>query len=536
MALRLATSFLWAGSEALTIASPNSQTTAVTADLADWRLANLSVTASFGLDRSLTSYLYVSYGTNDSPQVSCSLSVQSVHFINEGDRPERVYPVSVSLLCPVETNCVVDISHEGSDGALFWSDASATQPLSSLTGISLSSVPEESAGASYTFYMTSPNIGSGSFTASFTLPSGETRGAAQSYRAIEPIRKLITNDRDETSRGIINPSRLIYDPNHEVFENPDAVLSVSANGQFGASEVRWSVVSGPGEIVSTNGWRSTVRATAATGTVVVEARFNDDDLQPRFVLPIVTPRVIPIKVFVVSAPDEEEDLTWGDYEIEEQIGFANLIYRQVGIKFNLVSTTWNVGTADDWDIKPTYTIPILSIEMLTSEFSSLLDTYSSNDCVEVYCFGSFVDTKVWGVWTRKGIALCKHCPSTVLAHELGHALGLQDCYVEKKDDQEVAIVMSNADSPIGSDMFGNVAVDWCAGSGRGFAESSDTRRTSIMNLLMHGCARKQARNGFDIPAKTVKALHVNSSDGTDVNYVDVGVEQMEHSNEEVYSQ
>ena len=104
-----AASFLWTGSEALTIASPNSQTTAVAADLADWRLASLSVTATFGADRSLTSYLYVSYGTNDSPQVSCSLSVQGVHFINEGDRPERVYPVSVSLICPVETNAVVDI-------------------------------------------------------------------------------------------------------------------------------------------------------------------------------------------------------------------------------------------------------------------------------------------------------------------------------------------------------------------------------------------------------------------------------------------
>ena len=165
-----AASFLWTGSDALTIASPNSQATAVTADLADWRLANLSVTASFGFDRSLTSYLYVSYGTNDSPQVSCSLSVQSVHFINEGDRPERVYPVSVSLFCPVETNGVVSISHEGSDGALFWSDAAATQPLSSLSGISLSSVTEESGGASHTFYMTSPNIGSGSFTATFTFP------------------------------------------------------------------------------------------------------------------------------------------------------------------------------------------------------------------------------------------------------------------------------------------------------------------------------------------------------------------------------
>ena len=529
-------SFLWAGSEALTIASPNSQTTAVAADSADWRLASLSVTATFGADRSLTSYLYVSYGTNDSPQVSCSLSVQGVHFINEGDRPERVYPVSVSIICPIETNGVVDVSYEGDDGALFWYDADAIQPRQSLSRISLSSVGDGVGVATHTFYMTSPRVGAGSFTASFTLAEGDTRTAVKGYRAVEPIRRLVTKDRDETSRGIINPSRLIYDPDHAVFENPDAVLAVSANGPFAASEVRWSVVSGPGEIVSTNGWRSTVRATAATGTVIVEARFNGDDLQPRFVLPIVTPRVIPIKVFVVSAPDDNEDAEWGDDEIEAQIGFANLIYRQVGIKFNLVSTTRNAGTADDWHIQPFYKIPILGIEMLTSDYSSLLDTYSSNDCVEVYCLGDFIETRVWGLWTRKGIALRKHSPLTVLAHELGHALGLKDCYVDRKIGQNVSIVMSNADSPIGSDMFGSIAVDWCAGSGRGFTESSDRRRKTIMNLLMHGCADEYSSNGRDIPSSTIKALHKNSSTGTDIDYVDVGAEQINPINTEVYSQ
>ena len=528
-----AASFLWTGSEALTIASPNSQTTAVAADLADWRLASLSVTATFGADRSLTSYLYVSYGTNDSPQVSCSLSVQSVHFINEGDRPERVYPVSVSLLCPVETNGVVNISHEGSDGALFWSDAAATQPLSSLSDISLSSVTEESGGASYIFYMTSPNIGSGSFTASFTLPSGETRSASMSYRVIEPIRKLITKERDETSRGIMNPSRLIYDPDHAVFENPDAVLTVSANGQFGASEVRWRVVSGPGEIVATNGWRSTVRATAAAGTVVVEARFNGDDLQPRFVLPIVTPRVIPLKAFVVSAKNAYDD--WMDDEIGEQIGFANLIYRQVGIKFNLVSTTQNVGTADDWSIEPIYRIPLIGVETLSSAFRGLLDSYSGGDCVEIYFLGKFQGTRALALWTEYGIAVTKRCPQNVLAHELGHALGLRDCYVNRKIGQNVSIVMSNADSPIASDMFGKVAVDWCAGSGRGFTESSDTRGKTIMNLLMHGCVEEYSLNGRDIPSSTIKALHENSSTGTDADHVDVGAEQINPNNAEVYS-
>ena len=529
--------FQWTASEGLAVASPNSQTTQVAADGAvAWARASMTVTASFGYDRSLVSYLYVSYGTESEPPVSCALSVQNVHFINEGGRPERVYPVSVSIICPIETNGVVDVSYEGDDGALFWYDADAIQPRQSLSRISLSSVGDGDGVATHTFYMTSPRVGGGSFTASFTLADGDTRTAVKGYRAVEPIRRLITKDRDETLRWIMNPSRLVYDPDHAVFENTDAVLAVSANGPFSASEVRWGIVSGPGEIVSTNGWRSTVRATADTGTVVVEARFGDDALQPRFVLPIVTPRVIPIKVFVVSPPSDEIETAWSDGEIEEQVGFANLIFRQVGIKFNLLSTTRNVGTANDWIIKPVWTIPILGIQTLTSEFSDLLDTYSEHDCVEVYCLGQFLEFKAWGAHSRKGIALCKDSPSTVLAHELGHALGLGDCYAYKPISHEDEIAMTNSGAPVAVDMFESVVNDWCAGSGRGFTELSDDRRRNIMDLLMHGCATKHARNGFDIPSGKIRALHANSSTGEDVGYVSVGAEQIRPNNTEVYSE
>ena len=116
------------------------------------------------------------------------------------------------------------------------------------------------------------------------------------------------------------------------------------------------------------------------------------------------------------------------------------------------------------------------------------------------------------------------------------ALGLKECYVDRKICRNVSIVMSNADSPIGSDMFGSIAVDWCAGSGRGFTESSDRRRKPIMNLLMHGCADEYSSNGYDIPSGTVKALKRNSSAGTDVDYIDVGAEQIKPSNTGVYSQ
>ena len=517
-----AASFLWAGSDALTIASPNSQTTAVTADLADWRLANLSVTASFGFDRSLTSYLDVSYGTNDSPQVSCSLSVQSVHFINEGDRPERIYPVSVSLLCPVETNGVVNISHEGSDGTLFWSDASATQPLSSLTGISLSSVTEESGGASYTFYMTSPNIGSGSFTASFTLPSGETRGAAKSYRAIEPIRKLVCSEIEDVNDSIVNPSRI-------TFENP-AALRVAFNGQgYQADEIAWSVVSGPGTVSENSGTNVFVEATATSGTIVVEARFNNDDIQPRFVLPIVSEKTYVVRAFVVKTPVGVQG--WTEDRIRSHIEFANRVFAQIGVKFCLTNVTMDVGTTHEWDFVCTEIVHDEDgndVEVLNDHAKTLLNTYSSGDCIELYYTGNIRscnnnDPVAFRNW--RGILIGGSAEGRDVAHEIGHAFGLVDCLVENG-----SAVVSDSGNEISAASFHNHTEDWGQESGRGFYEKRDTIGSTIKSLLMYG---DNDSDGVDIPAGRVRG--VNDDIVPSVGFLSVGVNDINYNESEVYS-
>ena len=520
-----AASFLWAGSDALTIASPNSQTTAVTADLADWRLANLSVTASFGLERSLTSYLYVSYGTNDSPQVSCSLSVQSVHFINEGDRPERVYPVSVSLFCPVETNGVVSISHEGSDGALFWSDAAATQPLSSLSGILLSSVAEESGSASYTFYMTSPNVGSGSFTASFTLPSGETRGASKPYRAIEPIRKLVCGEIETVNNSIVNPSRI-------TFEDP-AVLRVDFNGQgYQADEIAWSVVSGPGTVSEVSGTNVFVEATATSGTIVVEARFNNDDIQPRFVLPIVSKKKFVVRAFTVMPPADE--IGWQDSSIRMHIDLANIVFAQVGIAFSLTNITHNVGTSADWDFVCSELVKDDAgndVEVLNDQAKSLLNTYSEGDCIEIYYAGDIracsdtphVSTRAFH--SSRGILIGSKVRMRDVVHELGHALGLDDCYIEFSD----AVLQGRQDA-ITSLQFQNNNIDWGRETRRGFYERDDTVEVMVTSLLMYG---NSGDYGFDIPFGKVKAL---PEGGQQATYVAVGANNVSTNESEVYSQ
>ena len=114
-------------------------------------LESLAVTATIGAKTLYSHTDRLTYGTNDAPQVSCSIAVQGVHFINEGDRAERVYPVALSLLCPVETNGTVAVEWNGNDGARFWADADATTEIFLPTNIPVGSVMRtggESMGAS----------------------------------------------------------------------------------------------------------------------------------------------------------------------------------------------------------------------------------------------------------------------------------------------------------------------------------------------------------------------------------------------------
>ena len=131
--------------------------------------------------------------------------------------------------------------------------------------------------------------------------------------------------------------------------NP-ARLKVGVNGNFSPSDVEWSIVSGPGAVVrgeddfGSADWMATVTATAESGEVVVEARFNEDAIQPRFVLPIVQQRTLPVKAFVVN---ENDGPIASAESIQSKIDYANVIFSQIGIQLSLLSISNDVGTAAD---------------------------------------------------------------------------------------------------------------------------------------------------------------------------------------------
>jgi hypothetical protein len=112
-----------------------------------------------------------------------------------------------------------------------------------------------------------------------------------------------------------------------------------------------------------------------------------------------------------------------------------------------------------------------------------------------------------------------------VVHELGHALGLDDCYVEFSE-----AVLQGRQNAITSLQFQNGNIDWGIETGRGFYERNDTVETVIMSLLMYG---NSGDYGFDIPAGKIKAL---PEGGKQATYVAVGANDVSDNESEVYSQ
>ena len=335
--------------------------------------------------------------------------------------------------------------------------------------------------------------------------------------------------------GYYNPSRLVYGTN--------AWLKVGVNGRFNASEVQWRVVSGPGRIASRNDsdWAVSVEPTAPSGEVVVEAAFGHDSvIQPRFVLPIVTKRTIPTKAFVVTSNG-----VWAASaeSIINKISIANQVYTQVGIEFDLLSiTTNNVGSASDMVVRE-YDYTTNSNGRVRRTFArqaiDLLNTYTSNDCVEVYFVRSITNGMATAFRQERGIIVSEKASDETLAHELGHALGLKDCYVWRRLPSPNAsgqryCYLTNYMSTVSSSLLTNRDRDWGREEGRAFYEKSDIVRDIGRSFIMYGVGER-GNVRADIPNGRINCLIKEATDSSQMQRASIGADDIEPSNERVFS-
>ena len=509
----------WTGGAGITFSQEHSLSTTVTYDPDEpdiWATNGIDLVTQF-VGYTLTNHVHFTVGTTNEPPLRFSLGCQEVFFLNDAEflegacpsnRPERIRPVTLNLTGPIGTNGTARLSVLGDVApVLFYVVNGVTNRVTSETVFPLSVTNDVLYTENYTIYMSCPNLGTGTITATFTpLGGGDSQTNSVTFRCIEPLRKLVTTE--QVGGRYVNPSRLVMGTN--------AVLKVEANGPFSPSEVNWHVVSGSAQLVS-DGWYATVTPTG-TETVTVEARFNGDEIQPCFVVPVIQPRTIPLKALVATYPHGAPVTSLSS--IQEQIRNANTIFSQVGVTFELQGQPEYIQGTNALDLTM-YEIhemhfgdDDLSYEEYTSAFMDIVKPNRPVDCLEIYYVGRF---KYANIAKAPQIAMClsqkivmpMDMGKQILAHELGHSFGLQDIYVDTRYGVKGAntnwVELASKDQPLDLKSFSETSCDWGDEMGRGFYEKEDTLSMAIRSLLMFGVDDGSEILG-DIPDEQVLGL------------------------------
>ena len=531
----------WHGGAGISFSDAHSLTTTVayaSSSQVQWATNNAFLVTSYMGGYCVTNANWFTVGMENEPTPSFTIGCQDVFFLNDAEfidyasvdnRPERIRPVTFNLQALHGTSGTILVSVEGTASPVVcYVENGVTNRVNQMTSLPISVTDSFACTGQCTVYVSCAHVGAGTISATLYTDGGETLVATSSFKCIEPLRKLVTTEKIDGR--FINPSRLVMGTN--------ALLQVGVNGDFDATNVHWHVVSGAADLSPADGFTTTVTPTGTNEDVVVEARFNGDEIQPRFVMPVVIPRTIPVRFFVVEPPVGDGLGEWKDADMSGMLDKANEIYAQVGIRFELLGTPAYVGTTNDWNIVlGTNYVNRFGMKRwkYSSECRTLLDNYTAADCVEVYFIGSILYPKYYVAATPPyGVVVSKQASITTLAHELGHALGLEDCYVRfnRRDGMVASII--RADEPVDGGFFMFGACDWGMERGRGFYGKDDSKLVTMRIMLMHGTGTNER---MDIPAGKVISLPHDARTELEFGTCNpkVGADHIKQENQEVYS-
>ncbi len=188
---------------------------------------------------------------------------------------------------------------------------------------------------------------------------------------------------------------------------------------------------------------------------------------------------------------------------------VNQIWEQAAIEFKLAGNVMYIDN-EDW------------LELSSYNDWEELEHLQTNDFntggIEVYCVNKFQGNNVLGMNYSPdnacaGLTIATNATALTLAHELGHACGLDDIYIKRTVN---GITNELLDDPIDMSYF---FADWSEDAINGGYGDLSVHQL-LKNLLMYGVEEDTA---VDLPADKIWGIGSNGSNA----FISVGLQNME---------
>ena len=233
-------------------------------------------------------------------------------------------------------------------------------------------------------------------------------------------------------------------------------------------------------------------------------------------------------------------------DIRDRIQLANMVFGQIGIRFNLLGIETLPNSSGYWNIVVNEWTGALwwRRKSVSRQVQNLIQAYNVSGCINLYFVGD-IRKGAGNNDSPNGFQLpgCMFVKSgsadQTLAHEFGHMLGLWDCYdyysfYEDDDGDGQSLQVPDPDLPISSSRFQSRPRDWGDETGRGFYASTDTYRRVLQQFIMFGAGIEYHYN-FDMPDGTVECLNNNNHSEVGFGFGEIGAANVKPTSEGVYA-